>query len=162
MSAFENAKKFFEACDAPKGWDGCKGFVVDGAAFSCQAGALADLKTVQAYCKWMKVLVGGPLPDGRYSLHSSAWDEANSTATFVATFHATHMGEGGPVPPTKKSTSTDYVYSLKMNGEGKVAHMTKVWNDARALKDLGWAYSPGNGGRLAERGVGGSTAKNRS
>lgn len=139
MSAFENARKFFEACEAPKGWDGCKTYVADGASFSCQAGALAGIDSVQAYCDWMKGLVGGPLPDGRYTLHSSAWDGDTNTATFVATFHGTHKGEGGPVPPTNKATDTDYVYTLKMDGEGKVARMTKIWNDAYALAELGWA-----------------------
>jgi hypothetical protein len=27
MSAFENAKKFFTACEAPEGWAGCKQYV---------------------------------------------------------------------------------------------------------------------------------------
>ena len=138
MSAFENAQKFFEACEAPMGWDGCKAYVADGASFSCQAGALAGIDSVQAYCDWMKGLVGGPLPDGRYTLHSSAWDAGTNTATFVATFHGTHKGDGGPVPPTNKATNSDYVYTLKMDGEGKVARMTKIWNDAYALAELGW------------------------
>jgi hypothetical protein len=139
MSAFENAQKFFEACEAPKGWDGCKGYVADGASFSCQAGALADVKTVEAYTEWMKGLVAGPLPGATYTLHSSAWDEVNRTATFVATFHAAHKGDGGPVPPTNQTTSTDYVYAVRMNGDGKVAAMTKIWNDSYALAELGWA-----------------------
>ncbi len=137
--AFDTAQKFFEACEAAKGWDGCKAHVADGAAFACQAGALADVKTVQGYCDWMKGLVGGPLPDGRYTLHASAWDAKASTATFAATFHGTHTGDGGPVPPTNKATSTDYVYVIKMNGDGKVAAMTKIWNDGYALAELGWA-----------------------
>jgi hypothetical protein len=28
MTAFENAKKFFTACEAPEGWAGCKEYVV--------------------------------------------------------------------------------------------------------------------------------------
>jgi len=139
MSAFETAKAFFEACEAPKGWDGCKAYVADGAGFSCQAGALADVSTVEAYCEWMKGLVGGPLPDGHYTLHAAAWDAANNTAIFSATFHATHTGDGGPVPPTNKKANADYVYTLKMNGSGKVASMTKIWNDAHTLAQLGWA-----------------------
>lgn len=63
----------------------------------------------------------------------------NSAATFVATFHATHKGDGGPIAPTNKATNTDYVYSVKMNGDGKVTAMTKIWNDGFALAELGWA-----------------------
>ena len=75
MSAFENAKKFFEACEAPKGWNGCKSYVADGASFSCQAGALADVKTVQAYCDWMKGLLT-ILEDGSYVIKSFGTDAA--------------------------------------------------------------------------------------
>lgn len=139
MSAFDTAKVFFEACETAKGWDGCKAYVADGADFSCQAGALADVSTVEAYCEWMKGLVSGPLPDGHYTLHTSAWDDANSCAIFSATFHGTHTGDGGPVPPTNKKANADYVYAITMNGDGKVASMTKIWNDAHSLAQLGWA-----------------------
>jgi len=30
MTAFENAKKFFTACEAPEGWAGCKQYVAEG------------------------------------------------------------------------------------------------------------------------------------
>ena len=36
-----------------------------------------------------------------------------------ATYTATHTGEGGPVPPTNKTTNSHYVYTMKMNGEGQ-------------------------------------------
>ena len=54
-----------------------------------------------------------------------------------AVFHATHTGEGGPVPPTGKSTSTDYVYVMEFQG-GKISHMTKIWNAGWAMRELGW------------------------
>ena len=47
-------------------------------------------------------------------------------------------GPGGPVPPTGRRTSTDYVYVMQFEG-GKIAHMTKIWNAGLALKELGWA-----------------------
>ena len=53
MSAFENATKFFKACEAPEGWEGCKEYVADGATFSAQSEPLADVDTVEAYCEWM-------------------------------------------------------------------------------------------------------------
>ena len=139
MSITDTARDFFDACETGKGWAACSAWCHPDASFACQSDALADTTTLEAYTEWMKGLVGGPLPDGRYTLHSSAWDEANSTATFVATFHATHKGEGGPVAATNKATNTDYVYSVKMNGDGKVASMTKIWNDGYALAELGWA-----------------------
>jgi ketosteroid isomerase-like protein len=34
--------------------------------------------------------------------------------------------------------ASDYVYVIQMD-DGKVRHMTKVWNDVHALRALGWA-----------------------
>jgi len=53
-------------------------------------------------------------------------------------FHATHTGPGGPVAPTGKSLKTDYVYVMQFTGD-KIGHMTKIWNDGLALKQVGWA-----------------------
>jgi len=138
MSAFENATKFFHACETLQGWEGCKRYVVPGASFQAQSEPLTDVKTVQAYCDWMAGLGKGPLKGCSYKVHSSSYDEGSRTATFVATFTATHTGEGGPVAPTGKQTNTDYVYSLTMDSEGKVAGMRKVWNAPWALRELGW------------------------
>ncbi|HEX3350011.1 MAG TPA: ester cyclase [Acetobacteraceae bacterium] len=80
----------------------------------------------------------GIMPDGRYDLKSFAIDEARKNVSVFATFHATHTGEGGPCPPTGKSTATDYVYVMHFDGD-KIKHMTKVWNAGYAMKELGWA-----------------------
>ena len=37
MTAFENAKKFFLACEAPEGWVGCKQYVAKDAPFFAQS-----------------------------------------------------------------------------------------------------------------------------
>jgi len=42
MTAFENAKKFFLACDAPLGWAECKQYVADGASFVAQCEPLVE------------------------------------------------------------------------------------------------------------------------
>ena len=55
-----------------------------------------------------------------YVINGSSYDEANQMAIFYATITGTHVGDGGPVPPTNKQTVTDYVYALTMNDEGKV------------------------------------------
>jgi hypothetical protein len=138
MSAFENATKFFHACESLKGWEGCQSYVAPGATFQAQCEPLVDIKTVEAYCGWMAAVGSGPLKGCSYKLHTSSYDEATRTAVFVATFHATNTGDGGPVPPTGKSTATDYVYALTMNADGNVAAMRKIWNASWALKELGW------------------------
>ena len=139
MTAFENARKFFEACEAPEGWAGCAPYVADGATFSAQSEPIADIDTVEAYAEWMKGFGTVTAPGATYTLHTSAWDEDNRTAIFFATYHATHSGEGGPVPPTGKSTNSDYVYAVTMDENDKVASMVKTWNAPWALRELGWA-----------------------
>jgi hypothetical protein len=37
-----------------------------------------------------------------------------------------------------KSTRTDYVYVMDFE-DGKIRHMTKIWNSGWAMKELGWA-----------------------
>ena len=138
MSAFDTATEFFHACETLQGWEGCKDYVADGAAFSAQCEPLVDIHTVKEYCEWMAGLGKGPLKGCVYEINGSAYDEAKNVAIFYATLTGTHVGEGGPVPPTNKKTVADYVYALTMNGDGKVAKMSKVWNASWTLKELGW------------------------
>ena len=132
MTAYENAKKFFEACEAPLGWAGCQQYVVENATFGAQSEPLAEIDTVQAYCDWMHGFGTITSPEGRYELHTSSYDEATRTAIFFATYHGKHTGDGGPIPPTNQETHSHYVYVLTMNAENQVAHMVKIW------KEFGW------------------------
>ncbi len=138
MSAFETATKFFEACETPTGWEGCKRFVEENATFQAQCEPCADIVDVEGYCEWMLAFGTITSPEGSYDLHTSSFDEKTNTAIFFGTYHVKHTGEGGPVPATNKETDTHYVYVLKMNEEGKVSHMTKIWNAPWAMKELGW------------------------
>ena len=137
MGTMDTAKAFFEACETGKGWSECAQYCADDATFSCQSEALAETRTLAAYTEWMKGLLV-PLPDGRYELKGFAEDASRDTVLAFAVFHGTHSGEGGPIAPTGKSVAADYVYSMEFAG-GKIAHMTKIWNDAASLKALGWA-----------------------
>jgi predicted ester cyclase len=132
----QTALAFFEACEAGEGWDGCSRYCHPDASFSAQAEPLADVQTLQDYAEWMKGLLTF-IPDGRYELRSFATDHERSNVCAYAVFSGTHSGEGGPMPPTGKSTSSDYVYVMDFDG-GKIRHMTKVWNAGVAMKDLGW------------------------
>ena len=137
MSEFETAQAFFDACETGQGWETCKAWCHDDASFACQADALAETKTLAAYCDWMKELLT-PVPDGRYVMTSFAMDEGRGTAVATAEFHGTQTGEGGPVPPTGKAVVSDYAYVMRFEA-GKITHMTKIWNDVQALRGLGWA-----------------------
>jgi len=138
MSAFDNAKKFFEACETPLGWAGCKDYVADGARFTAQSEPLVDVTTIEAYADWMHGFGTVTAQGSTYTLHSACFDEDSRCAMFFATYHATHVGEGGPVPPTGKSVDSHYVYIVRMNDDNKVESMTKVWNAPWAMRGLGW------------------------
>jgi predicted ester cyclase len=133
----ETAAKFFEACETGKGWEGCKSYCTSAATFSAQAEPLADIKSLEGYCNWMKAILG-VLPDGRYEIKSFATDDERRSVAAYGVFSGTHTGPGGPVPPTGKSTRTDYVYVMEFEG-GKIRHMTKIWHSGLAVKELGWA-----------------------
>lgn len=136
MSNLQSARDFFDACETGKGWEACHAWCTPDASFSGQADALADITTLEGYCEWMKGLLT-PVPDGHYELKAFAMDEAAQTAMGFAVFHGTQTGPGGPVPPTGNTVAADYVYAIKFEGD-KIHHMTKIWNDAISLRQLGW------------------------
>ena len=137
MTMIETAKTFFEACETGRGWQECAQYCAPDASFSCQSQALAETHTLEGYTEWMKGLLV-PLPDGRYELKGFAVDGDRDVVLAFAVFHGTHTADGGPMAPTNNSVAADYVYAMEFAG-GKIAHMTKIWNDTESLKALGWA-----------------------
>jgi len=131
------AKEFFEACEAGKGWQTCRAYCTPNASFAAQAELLPGIDTLEAYMEWMKGILTF-LPDGRYVVKSFATDAEHNSVCAYGVFSATHTGQGGPCPPTGKSTNTDYVYVMEFDGD-KIRHMTKIWNAGWAMRDLGWA-----------------------
>lgn len=133
----ETARLFFEACEAGKGWEDCKQYCHPEATFSSQTGALADISKLEGYTDWMKGLFT-PIPDGSYELKFFAEDKERDCVAAFAVFHGTQTGLGGPVDPTGKTLTADYVYAMQFE-EGRIRHMTKIWNDTISLQQLGWA-----------------------
>ena len=131
------AEAFFAACEAGKGWEVCRAYCTPDASFSAQAEPLLEVKTLSQYTDWMKHMMT-VLPDGHYDIKSFATDQARNNVAVYGVFHCTHTGPGGPVPPTGRCTSTDYVYVMQFEGN-KIAHLTKIWNAGLAMKDLGWS-----------------------
>jgi len=131
------AEAFFEACETGKGWEVCAAYCTPDATFSAQAEPLLEVKTLAQYTDWMKGILT-VLPDGHYEVKSFATDLARNNVAAYGVFCGTHTGEGGPVPPTGRQIATDYVYVMQFEN-GRIAHMTKIWNAGLALKDLGWA-----------------------
>lgn len=138
MNSFENAGAFFHNCESAQGWDACKKYVAKNAKFTAQSEPFAEVTEVKDYVDSMAALGTVTLEGCSYVMNASAYDEENSTALFFATFIGTHNGEGGPVPPTHKTTKSHYVFAIKMNDHGKVESMTKIWNSSWAFRELGW------------------------
>ena len=132
----DTAERFFDACETGEGWQGCNQYCHPNATFSAQAGALADVKTLQGYTDWMKSMFT-PLPDAKYEVRSFAVDDKRNNVSAYAVFRGTHTGPGAPVPPTGKRIEADYVYVMSFDGD-RIRHMTKIWNDGFSLKQLGW------------------------
>ncbi len=133
----EVARAFFEACETGKGWEGCQQYCAPDATFSAQAEPIADFQTLREYTDWMKGLLT-ILPDGRYELKSFATDEDRQNVSAFGIFSGTHTGSGGPCPPTRKRVKADYVYVMDFEN-GRIRHMTKIWNAGISMKQLGWA-----------------------
>jgi len=137
-SVAETAWAFFDACETGGGWERCKPFCRPDATFSAQAEPLAEMRTLQEYTDWMKGLLV-LMPDGGYSVRSFATDTERNNVCVCAVFTGTHTGEGGPIAPTGRSASSDYVYLMELHDDGRIRHMTKVWNAGWALEQLGWS-----------------------
>ena len=138
MSAITTvARQFFDACETGKGWDGCHAWCTPDASFTAQAEPLGEVRTLHDYCDWMKGVLSF-MPDGRYEVKSFATDDERNSVCAFGVFSATHTGQGGPVPPTGKSMTTDYVYVMEFAGD-KIRHMTKIWNAGWAMRQVGWA-----------------------
>jgi predicted ester cyclase len=131
------AEEFFTACETGKGWDVCSKYCTPDATFTAQAEPLLEMKRLADYTNWMKAIMT-VLPDARYDVKSFATDTVRKNVAAYGVFHGTHTGEGGPVSPTGRRVSTDYVYIMQFEGD-RIVHMTKIWNAGLALKDLGWA-----------------------
>lgn len=135
-SITETAKAFFDACESGKGWEGCGAYCDAGASFSAQADPLVDVHTVEGYAEWMKGLLV-VIPDGSYVVKSFATGHERSTVCAYGVFSGTHAGPGGPIEPTGKHASADYVYAMEFE-DGKIRHMTKIWNSGQTIRELGW------------------------
>jgi ketosteroid isomerase-like protein len=135
-SITETAKAFFDACETGKGWEACKAYCSPDATFAAQAEPLVDVKTLEQYTDWTKGLMS-VLTDATYEVKSFATDTERNNVCAYAVFSGTHLA-GGPVPPTGKSTKSDYVYVMQFSGD-RIVHMTKIWHSGLALKELGWA-----------------------
>ena len=85
MGIKATAQQFFDACETGKGWAGCQQYCHPNAAFSAQAGALANLNTLEAYTEWMKGLFT-PLPDGNYEVRSFAVDDDRQSVAAYGIF----------------------------------------------------------------------------
>jgi predicted ester cyclase len=131
------ARAFFDACETGQGWEACSAYCTPGATFAAQAEPLAELQALQEYADWMQGLLH-LVPDGTATVKSFGTDHERNNVCVYGVFAGTHTGEGGPVPPTGKRVAADYVYAMEFE-DGRISHMTKIWNAGWSLRELGWA-----------------------
>ena len=132
----DTARKFFDACETGKGWDACSAYCHPQATFAAQAEPLTEIQTLRDYTEWMKGIIT-VLPDASYEIKAFATDQERNIVCGYGVFSGTHTGQGGPVPPTGKRASADYVYVMEF-ADGKIRHMTKIWHSGWTLRELGW------------------------
>jgi predicted ester cyclase len=132
----ETARAFFDACETGRGWEGCSSYCHPNATFAAQAEPLAEMKTLREYTEWMKGIMT-VLPDASYVIKAFATDNERHSVSGYGVFSGTHTGEGGPVPPTGRRASADYVYVMEFDG-AKIRHMTKIWHAGWTMRELGW------------------------
>ncbi|HNR76647.1 MAG TPA: ester cyclase [Parvularculaceae bacterium] len=137
MAIEDTARAFFEACENGKGWSACSPYCAPDATFASQAEPIADIKKLSDYADWMRDLFT-PMPTASYEIKSFAVDRERNNVCVFGVFSGAHTGEGGPVSATGKATKSDYVYVMEFE-DGKIRHMTKIWNAGWALRELGWA-----------------------
>ncbi len=129
------ASDFFKACETGKGWEVCKVYCHPNATFNCQSKLIGNIKTLENYTNWMNGAVNQVFPGCSYDIKSFTVDE--NTAVIYGIFNASHTGQGGPVPPTGKKISCDYVYVMSFK-DGLICDMTKIWNSELTAETLGW------------------------
>lgn len=133
----DTAAAFFEACESGQGWAECARYCTPDASFAAQSEALAEVTSIEAYSNWMQGLHTF-MSDVSYDIEGFGVDAERNCVVLYAIFRGTHSGDGGPLPATGKSTSSDYAYSLQFDGD-KIARMTKIWHSGLAMQELGWA-----------------------
>jgi hypothetical protein len=87
MSAFDNAQRFFHACETPLGWEGCKAYVAEGVSFVAQSEPLTEVHTVQAYCEWIKGF-GTVTAAGAHYVYILTMDTNDQVAHMVKVWNA--------------------------------------------------------------------------
>ena len=135
-SITDTAMAFFVACETGKGWAGCAQYCAPDASFAAQVEPFAEMRRLEDYTEWMKGALEY-LPDGSYEIKSFATDQERNNVCVYGVFSGTHTGPGGPMEPTGKRMSSDYVYVMQFE-DGKISHMTKVWNSNWAMRQVGW------------------------
>ncbi len=78
-----------------------------------------------------------PFPDARYEIKSFAADPERNNVSAFAVFHAQPHRPRGPGTAQRQVAQDRLSHVMQFTGD-KISHMTKIWNDGLALKQVGW------------------------
>ena len=119
----DTAKKFFDACESGKGWEGTKEYVEsEDSTFEAQVTdalpfpKLSEVKTIKGYTEWMAGVAEALKEKATFEVKGCGFDSERNVALFYAVF-------GG---------ASDYVYTINFGASGKINRMRKIWNDGYA------------------------------
>jgi len=121
MTMMQTAEAFFEACETGKGWQGCAPYCHESASFAARAEALNDIHTLSGYCDWMRD-VYDHYTGLYYDIKGFAVDPERLVVLAYGVFHG-YTKDDDPQELTE-----DYVYAMHFT-DGRISHMTKIWND---------------------------------
>jgi hypothetical protein len=114
----ETAAAFFEACESGQGWGECAQYCTPDATFAAQSEALAEVTSIETYSNWMQGLHTF-MSDVSYEIGGFGTDAERNCVVVYAVFRGTHSGDGGPLPATGKSTSSDYAIKWRPTSGAK-------------------------------------------
>ena len=117
----ETARSFFDACEEGRAGKGAARSVMRMRRFRRRPNRLPMFTRCAGYTEWMKGITS-VLPDSSYVVKAFATDAERNSVSGFGVFSGTHTGEGGPVPPTGKRASADYVYVMEFDGPKDQAH----------------------------------------
>ena len=102
MKVFENAEKFFRACEAREGWAGCREYVANGTSYDLHVSCFDEATRASAFsATYTAKHTGepGPVPPAQKETHSHyayflTMDDDDKVARMIKIWNAPRGDEG--------------------------------------------------------------------
>ena len=149
LQLLDNIKEFLDNCWKGLGWSWCRTYCSSNATFRSQAltfhppqASKPNLgSSLKNYVDWMGIIVEDVLSNCYQTDVELLYDPKTRIALCYCVFHGTYSKtpiRSNLPSPTMKDVATDCSYKIRMDREGKISDMAKVWNSEWFEKELGW------------------------